>query len=49
MEEKVQELTIAKKAVLSCLENARVLVDFHDIVYWAERVKKLREEINENL
>lgn len=43
------ELDYAKKAVESCLKQDGVLVDMHDIVYWAERVKILRERIKEML
>ena len=39
------ELQRAKENVKSCLEGWTV--DMHDIVYWAERVEKLRKEIKE--
>ena len=49
MEEKIKDLEYAKKAVLSCLENHSVLVDMHDLEYWAGVVERLRKEIKEML
>lgn len=46
---KFEELEKAKKACMSILEKDSVLVDFHGLVYWAERVERLREEIKEML
>lgn len=45
----IDELEYAKKAVLSCLTQDGVLVDMHDIVFWASEVKRLREKIKEML
>lgn len=49
MEEKIKELDYAKRAVLSCLEKASVLVDMHGLEYWAGVVERLRNEIKEML
>ena len=43
------DLDYAKKAVETCLKEDGVSVDMHDIVYWAERVKILRERIKKEL
>ena len=43
------ELAYAKKAVISCLEDARTLVDFKGLAYWAKRVEELRIEIEKAL
>ena len=45
MEENIKKLEHAKRAVISCLENANCLVDFHDLVFWAGEVERLRKEI----
>ena len=45
MEENIKKLEYAKKAVISCLENANCLVDFHGLAYWAGVVELLRKEI----
>lgn len=47
LKNKIDKLDYAKKAVIFCLENENGNVDWHDIVYWAEEVKKLRTEIKE--
>lgn len=44
-----ERLEYAKKAVISCLEHDGVLVDMHDLEYWAGVVKHLRKEIKESL
>ena len=49
LKNKLEELEYAKKAVISCLEKDGILVDMHDLAYWAERVVKLRNEIKEEL
>lgn len=49
MEEKIKDLEYAKKALLSCLEKDGVLVDWHDLEYWAGVVVRLRKEIKEML
>lgn len=43
------KLQYAKNAVKFELENSNGSVDFHDIVYWAGEVKRLRREITESL
>lgn len=45
IQELAEQLDYAKKAVKSCLESDRVLVDMHWLVYRAERVEKLRDEL----
>jgi len=45
MEENIKKLEYAKKAVISCLENANCNVDFHGLAYWAGEVERLRKEI----
>jgi len=42
---KIEQLEKAKENVKWLLDNSTGLVDFHDIVYWAGVVYKLREEI----
>jgi hypothetical protein len=49
IEEKIKRLEYAKKAVISCLEKDGVLVDWHDLEYWAGVVIRLRKEIKEAL
>lgn len=49
MEEKIKELGKAKRAVVSCLSKDGVLVDMHDLEYWAGVVVRLRKEIKEML
>ena len=44
----IEELEKAKKAVLSCLKDG-VLVDFHGLGYWAQKVEDLRKQIKELL
>ncbi len=44
IKQKMEELAEAKKNVKWLLENDG-LVDMHGIVYWADRVEKLRELI----
>lgn len=39
------KLQYAKDAVLATVNNDNVSVDFHDLVYWAQEVERLREEI----
>ena len=43
------KLEYAKKAVLAILEHDGVSVDFHDLVYWAGEVVRLRTEIKKGL
>ena len=43
------KLQYAKDAVKFELEHPDGSVDFHDIVYWAAEVKRLRREITESL
>ena len=45
MEESIKKLEYAKKAVISCLENANCCVDFHGLAFWAGEVERLRKEI----
>ncbi len=45
IKEKMEELAEAKKNVKWLLENGDGLVDMHGIVYWADRVETLREQI----
>lgn len=47
--EMVKELEKAKKAVEACLEKDGVLVDMHDLEYWAGVVVRLRKKIKELL
>ena len=49
MIELLEKLEYAKKAVLSCLENEAVSVDFHGLKYWAGEVERLRAEIKKSL
>lgn len=49
LKNKIEELAKAKNNVKICLEDSDILIDFHGIVYWAERVEKLRKEIKEML
>lgn len=49
MEEKFKELEEAKNNVEYLLKESYAMVDFHGIVYWAQRVETLREEIKNNL
>ena len=52
MEEKIEkfkELMQAKKNCQFCLDNATGDADMHGLVYWAERVEKLRQEVAEML
>ena len=49
MEELIKKLEYAKNAVKAELENANCSVGFHDIVYWASEVERLRNEIREQL
>jgi len=44
-----EKLKYAKEAVQWLLNNESGLVDFHDVVYWASEVKRLREEIKKCL
>lgn len=45
----LEELKEAKQAVRSCLEGSTTLVNMHGLVYWAERVEKLRGAIEAQL
>lgn len=49
LQSKINELNIAKKNCMAILEKDGVLVDFHDLDYWAKRVVTLRKEIKEML
>ena len=49
LKKKIDELEYAKKAVISCLEKDGVLVDMHDLEYWAGVVCRLRKEVKEML
>lgn len=42
---KFEQLIYAKEAVQYCLKSKTCLVDMHGLTYWAERVEKLRNEI----
>ncbi len=44
-----EKLAEAKKAVLWLIEHEAGLVDFHDLVYWAGEVLRLRIEIKKAL
>ena len=46
---KFEQLEYAKFAVIDCLEDAEVMIDWHDIGFWANEVKRLREEIKKIL
>jgi hypothetical protein len=43
------KLDYAKKAVIYLLYHEAGLVDFHDLVYWAGEVIRLRAEIKKGL
>lgn len=45
----IEKLEKAKKAVLACLENKNVSVDFHGLSFWAGEVERLRKEIEKLL
>lgn len=49
MEEKIKELMKAKKNCQFCLDHVAGDADMHGLVYWAERVEKLRQEVIEML
>ena len=52
MEEKIEkfkELMEAKENCQFCLDNATGDADMHGLVYWAERVEKLRKEVADML
>lgn len=49
IKELFDKLEYAKKAVLSTLNNANCLVDFHGLDYWASEVERLRKEIQSKL
>jgi hypothetical protein len=45
MNDLMEKLQEAKKNVIWLIEHADGLVDFHDLVYWAFEVERLRIEI----
>ena len=45
MQEKIQELEIAKKNTQTLLDEPNASVDMHGLEYWAGLVETLREEI----
>lgn len=49
MNELFEQLEEAKQAAKSCLESDNTLVGMHGLVYWAERVETLRQQIKEQL
>lgn len=52
MEEKIEkfkELMEAKHNCQFCLDHATGDADMHGLVYWAERVEKLRQEVADML
>ena len=52
MEEKIEkfkELMKAKHNCQFCLDHVTGSADMHGLVYWAERVEKLRKELAEML
>lgn len=52
MEEKIEkfkELMKAKHNCQFCLDHVTGSADMHGLVYWAERVEKLRQEVAEML
>lgn len=49
MNELFEQLEEAKQAVKSCLESDGTLVGMHGLVYWAERVETLRQQIKGQL
>ena len=49
MDELIEKLIYAKNAVRWLLDNGDGSVDFHDIVYWAGEVERLRVEIKKTL
>jgi hypothetical protein len=49
MNELIEKLSYAKKAVLWLIEHENGLVDFHGLSYWAGEVERLRSEIKNSL
>lgn len=49
MNEIFNDLAYAKHAVMVLVEKDNTLVDMHGLVYWAERVETLRQQIKEQL
>lgn len=49
MKRTFEQLEEAKQAAKSCLESDNTLVGMHGLVYWAERVEALRQQIKEEL
>ena len=52
MEEKIEkfkELMEAKENCQFCLDKSTGNADMHGLVYWAERVEKLRQEVADML
>ena len=49
MDELFKQLEEAKQAVKRCLESDNTLVGMHGLVYWAERVETLRQQIKAQL
>ena len=43
----LEQYNYARKACRACLDRGDTLVDMHGLVYWAERVEKLRKELKE--
>lgn len=44
-----KELAKAKENVMTLLNNEGMLIDLHDIVYWASKVQECRRKIKEQL
>lgn len=44
-----KELAKAKENVMTLLYNEGMLIDLHNIVYWASKVEECRKKIKEQL
>jgi hypothetical protein len=49
MNELFDKLAYAKEAVIWLVEHPAGLIDFHDLLYWASEVVRLRTEIKKGL
>ena len=49
MDELLDKLDYAKKAVIWLVEHASGSVDFHGLSYWAKEVERLRSEVKKLL
>lgn len=49
MQDIIEKLQYAKKAVIWLVEHENGAVDSHGLIYWAQEVERLREEIKKVL